>query len=78
MSAQEDFDNKYITSMEICRTHGVSRFDVMYAAERGALPGAVEVGRMYGRTAVRLWVRDDVAPFLTKWVNELKARRASA
>lgn len=71
VSAQEKFDNTYISSSEICRQLGVSRAAIVHARRRGLLPDPVVVNGVQ----IYLWERDTVRPFLDAWNLNLMARR---
>ncbi len=60
MSAQEEFNKLYVTSSEICRLTGLSRYNVMHAKRRGDLPEPIELND----GQITVWRRTDVALFL--------------
>lgn len=62
MTAQEDFDARYVTSTEICRELCVTRASVGLARDRGALPEPVRITRPNGDTHVMIWLRADAEP----------------
>lgn len=74
MTAQEEFDAKYVSSTELCRDLGVSRMAVMKARSRGALPEPVRVNRPNGDPHIMLWDREELAPYLDRWRAELEGR----
>lgn len=74
MTAQEEFDAKYVSSTELCRDLGVSRMAVMKARGRGALPEPVRVTRPDGSSHIMLWDRKELEPHLAKWRAELEGR----
>lgn len=78
MTAQEDFDAKYISSTEICRDLDVTRASIVNARTRGALPEPVQVKRANGDPHIMLWLREEAAPFIERWRLELEAGRAAA
>lgn len=77
MTAQEDFDAKYITSTEICRDLGVTRASVGLARDRGALPPPVQIKRPNGDTHVMIWLREEATPLIEAWRAELQAKRVA-
>lgn len=70
-SAQEKFDNLYITGYEIQQELGVDRSSVLRARERGILPQPITVRgvRAY------IWEREVVKPFMDAWRISLQSRR---
>jgi hypothetical protein len=71
MSAQKEFDKKYITSSEICSSLDVCRTTLLQARRTGRLPNGVSVGdgQLY------IWERDVVTPYLSAWKVLLDVRR---
>lgn len=78
MTAQEEFDQKYITSTELCATLGVTRATLVNGRRRGALPEPVQINRPNGDPHVMLWIREEAQPFIDRWVEELKTRREAS
>lgn len=80
MTAQEEFDAKYITSIEITQKHGLSRLQVFMAVHKGIFPDCVEVGMGAGvnkkRPAVRIWEREKLAPHLAKYKSKREGLHA--
>ena len=74
MSAQKEFDKKYITSSEICSTLDVYRTTLLQARRSGRLPDGIVVGdgQLY------LWEREVVTPYLNAWKLLLDVRRGKA
>lgn len=70
-SAQEEFDRKYISSSEICKTLQISRPTLMSARKRGLLPDPIAIGNQ-----IYLWERERVKENLDAWAIILKVRRA--
>lgn len=60
---QDEFNDRYITSVEICDTLGVSRSAIVRAKERGKLPPPIFVNG----AQIQLWLREDVKPYLDAW-----------
>lgn len=72
-SAQEQFNQRYITASEIMETLGISRAGFLYARRSERLPEApicVNHGRLL------IWLRSEVEPILTIWKEELDARKS--
>jgi hypothetical protein len=79
VTAQIEFDKKYITSTELCRDLGVTRATLVNGRRRGALPSNyIEIKRRNGDPHVILWLRDEAMPFVERWKVELAAGRAAA
>lgn len=77
MSAQQEFDNKYISSTEVCQQLGVHRTTVLLALRTGRLPDPIVLRRPNGQPQIMLWCRETIAPLLTEWA-QARAERASA
>lgn len=77
MSAQLEFDNKYISSTEVCQQLKVHRTTVLLALRTGRLPDAIVVRRPNGEPHIMLWERDIIQPYLTEWAAN-RAQRATA
>lgn len=73
-TAQQRFDETYITSTDLQRELGVSRAAVLYARKRGTLPEPVVVND----GQLTMWERDTLKPYLDAWVADLNARRGYA
>lgn len=78
MTAQAEFDAKYITSLEVCRELGITRAVLRPAIDRGTMPAPVEIPRPSGQIHVLLWVRDEARPYIDRWRQELATRRGVA
>lgn len=78
MTAQEEFDAKYISSTEICRDLGVTRASIVNARHRGVLPAPVHVRRANGDPHIMLWERVVATPYIIAWKEMLEAGRAAA
>lgn len=70
-TAQEEFDEIYITSSEIGKSLGVCRATIVQARKRGLLPDPVIVNG----AQIYIWKRQIVEPFLNAWKVSLAARR---
>lgn len=70
-SAQERFDEKYISSREICKDLDVSRATILHARKRGFLPDPITVNNLQ----IFLWERETLAPYLQSWRLSLASRR---
>ena len=77
VSAQEEFDKKYISSTEVCQQVGVHRTTVLLAVKTQRLPEPIVLRRPNGDPQIMLWPRDTVAPLLADWA-ATRAQRASA
>lgn len=71
LTAQEEFDQIWITSSEICRELGIDRSTIVQGRKRGLLPDPVKVNG----DQILLWKREDVRQNLDAWKLMLKARR---
>jgi hypothetical protein len=69
--AQQEFDQKYITSSEIMKDLSVSRGTILYARRTGKLPHAVSLNN----GTLFIWERSIVQPYLDAWKIILNARR---
>lgn len=78
MTAQNEFDTKYITSTELCRRVGVTRATLRPAIERGDLPQPVEIERPNGGTShMMLWLRSEAEPCMHAWCAKLNRQLAA-
>ncbi len=70
-SAQERFDELYISSSEIARELGIARTTLMQARKRGLLPDPIIVndGQVY------LYEREKVRPNIDAWKIMLQVRK---
>lgn len=69
MTAQEEFDAKYISSSEICKTVGVTRAAVIQARKKGILPDPINID-----DHLFLWLRADVTEKIDAWIKRRNAR----
>lgn len=72
-TAQEQFDEKYITSAEICKELRVGRTTVLNAKRRGLLPDAVLVNG----GLVCIWERAKARPYIDAWKVVLNVRKGA-
>jgi hypothetical protein len=72
-TAQQVFDETYISASEICRTLDVTRGAVTNAQRRGLLPEPIKV--IQGDAYLCLWLRAQVQPKLDAWGIMLAARK---
>lgn len=72
MTAQEEFDQVYITSSEICGAMAITRATLMNARQRGLLPDPININN----GQLTLWKRETVQPYLDAWKLILKVRRS--
>lgn len=70
-TAQQEFDEIYITSSEIGHELGVCRATLVNARRRGLLPDPIVVNG----AQIFIWKRDVVRPYLDAWRLMLQARR---
>ena len=71
-TAQQEFDEIYITSSEIGQELGVCRATLVNARRRGLLPDPIVVNG----AQIFIWKRDVVRPYLDAWKLMLTVRRA--
>lgn len=71
-SAQERFDELYITSSEIGKVLNVSRPTIMSARKRGLLPDPIIVANQ-----IFIWERESVKENIEAWRLMLKVRRSA-
>lgn len=74
MTAQQRFNDKYITATEVAEFVGVSRVSVLRAKQRGLLPDAIHVGDNH----VCIWERSPVMPYVDAWKKAIDVRGKSA
>jgi len=77
VSAQKEFDEKYISSTEVCKQLGVHRTTVLLALRTGRLPDPIILRRPNGTPQILLWTREAIAPYFAEW-SKARAERASA
>lgn len=71
--AQREFNERYITSVEITHKLRVSRTAILLARRAGRLPDPID---LHGR--IFLWERDKVQPYIDAWKIVLDTRRRAA
>lgn len=69
MTAQDEFNNHYITSSEIGRRLRITRTAVIRARQNGHLPDPIFVERH-----LTIWKRDAVEPHIIQWELRRKER----
>lgn len=77
MSAQLEFDNKYISSTEVCQQLGIHRTTVLLAIKTQRLPPPICLNRPNGTPQILLWERAPLQPILADWAAN-RAQRATA
>lgn len=71
VTAQQRFDELYITSTEVSQEMGVPRATVLYARRRGLLPDPITINDKQ----IYLWERATVRPYMEAWKLSLACRR---
>lgn len=69
--AQQEFDETYITSTEICETLKINRATVLHARKRGLLPEPISLNN----SRLFIWKRSAIQKSLDAWKIMLDARR---
>jgi hypothetical protein len=75
---QETFDDKYVTSTEICVDLDVTRSSILNRRRAGCLPDAIELRKRDGGIHMLIWERTLIAPHLDEWRKQLQRRGATA
>lgn len=70
-TAQQRFDELYITSTEIGEELNVPRPTVLYARRRGLLPNSVAINDKQ----IYIWERAFIRPYIDAWKLTLASRR---
>jgi hypothetical protein len=78
VTAQAEFDQKYVSSTELCQTLGLSREGLRVARERCGWPEPVRVLRPDGGVLVHLWDRQRVWPHVEQLLVERQLRTNAA
>ncbi len=68
---QEEFNNTFITALEISEMLNITRAAVSKAYQKGKLPNPIVVNN----SKMLLWNRVDVTPYITRWKENLEFRR---
>lgn len=71
LTPQQEFDDTYITSSEICQELEIDRASLVHARKRGLLPNEISVhnGQIF------IWKRAEIRPFLDNWKFAIQFRR---
>ncbi len=75
MSLQAEFDDKYISSVEICQALGVNRTTVFNGIRAGKLPESIHVRRSDGAAHIVLFLRTDAVPMMEAWAKDIASRK---
>ena len=70
MQAQADFDQKYVSSTELCQVLGVTREGLRTGRRRRGLPDPIKLERPDGGVLVMLWEREVIQPHVDRWLAE--------
>lgn len=70
-TAQQRFDEQYISAAEICRTYDIDRVRLHQGRRRGLLPNAIEIRNGGGF----LWEREPIEPYLKEFIEGVYRRR---
>lgn len=76
MEAQKQFDNKYISSTELCAAMEVTRATLVNAYRRGQIPQPIRLISPKGGTQLMLWERDAIEPYMAAWRPQVAVRKA--
>lgn len=74
VTQQEQFDETYITSSEICRELNITRSTIVTGRRRGLLPKPIVVNG----AQIQIWHRSEVRPYIDAWKEKLGLRRGAA
>lgn len=72
--AQQEFDEKYITSSEVCKLLDMSRPVLLHHRKKGKLPNEI----LLQNGQLVLWERKFIAPYLETLSQARNARRITA
>lgn len=75
MTAQEQFDAKYITSIELTKRLGIHRTTVLFAIRADRFPPPILITKSDGAAHLMLWERVDVDRHIDAWAESLAARK---
>ena len=71
-AAQEEFNERYITSTEIMQTLGITRTAMLAARRSAKLPDPIDIhGKIF------IWERAPLQPYLAAWKMVLEVRRGA-
>jgi len=70
---QAIFDERYITAGEIQRKMKINRSSIIYARQRGLLPGVIVVK---GQKSF-IWEREQIEPYLKAWQVKIASRKGN-
>jgi hypothetical protein len=78
LTPQTEFDQKYISSVEICAELAVTRSAVLIRRAAGKLPDGIELRRNGDQAVplVVLWERERIRPHLDAWKADRAGRAA--
>lgn len=68
LTAQERFDEQYVTSTEICARLKINRATLLFARRRKKVPEGISTGLHN----VMVWERSVIEPYLEKWQHRLE------
>lgn len=74
---QEEFDNKFITSTEVCSDLGVTRTYIFTNIRSKRFPEPLVIRRANGGTHIVLWLREEVQPIIEQCRLDIAAREAA-
>lgn len=72
--AQNHFNMRYISSVEICERLRINRSTITNALKRKKLPGPIRINGVN----IHLWEREQVEPFLEAWETARKFNQGMA
>lgn len=78
MTPQEQFKQRYVTSVEICAELGISRNALFKHRRKGGMPDAIELCDCKGGIIVAMWDRELVQPHLDAYRAQVAARKDRA
>lgn len=71
MTALELFNQRYITSCEVCKILEIPRATIVAGKNNGKLPNPIEVPGIN----LTIWERESLVPFINEWKISLDKRR---
>jgi hypothetical protein len=75
VSLQQQFDELYISSSEICQRLDVNRSTVFNGARAGKLPEPIIIRRSDGGAHILLWLRLHAEPMMQEWSKSIASRK---